>query len=282
MRYLLFILTAFQCFGAGLLSMPGTLENITPSPIRGLVAFWNFDNSGSLSNDVSYASFTTLTTGSGTNHCTYVGSPGPGTNALVGGSYGSTNNSGAYLKITSANAARLCQESSNYLSYAMWGIHWDTTAYGGMIGKDSAGSSSAGSWKSWHNGTATKSKIFSSTHTSNDAIQVNISTGNIITSNTWRYYVTTFDGTQPVLKLFIDNTNYATKTSVGITNSTSSHSFNIGTQNDTAGSSYNGCLDEIGIWSGSRGGLSPTLTQAEINFLFNSGRGRKFPFNSGP
>lgn len=261
--------------------MPGTLENVTPSPIRGLVAFWNFDNQNSLSNDVAFGSHITLTEGSGTNHLTKVGDAGAATNYLVGtGAAGFTNGVGNYWRITSANAARLCQERSNYLSTVFWALHYDDDSSLNILGKDASGLSSDGTFKYVIASTANKLKQISSYHTSNDVVQVAVNTGNVITSNTWRFYTSTFSGIYTTLTFYINGTNYGIR-ATGNTNSASSRNFNIGTCGDASATSFNGNVDEVGIWSGARGGLSPTLTQPEINFLYNGGKGRRFPFNSG-
>ena len=281
MKYSIYILIAscINCFSAGLLSMPGTLENITPSPIRGLVAYWNFDGA-TLSNDVSYTvAGSTRTIGTGTNHLTMVGNVGS-SSGVVGNSSIHTNNVNNYWKIPNASAKTLAQESSNCLTCISW-VYPRTTTTGrrAIIGKGyGSGNESwqvildnelTGKVDAWstisENGVSARSLAYLEK-------KVNLSNWNFIVMGvtTGRTHF-----------LYANITNYFAAANAQPTNYSSTVDFNIASTDNSTSQILNGSVDECGIWSGSRGGLSPTLTTNELRFLWNNGLGRKFPFNSG-
>lgn len=264
--------------------MPGTLENITPSPIRGLVAFWNFDNSSSLTNDVAYTSFTTRTTGSGTNYLTAINSPAYASGGLIGTCSYTTNNVASYWRIANAASARLVQQDSNYVTFMGWGHHFDNANANGVVGKDGVGSGVNTAWGIFFPASGSKAKTMRYTHNSNNVVNVALNGSANITSNTWRQFVGAFDGLQNKRWMYVNSSEYFEATPNITTNNgvMGTRNFNIATLNDTSSSVWNGYIDEVGIWSGSRGGLSPTLTSNEVRFLYNNGLGRKYPFNSGP
>lgn len=281
MKFLLYILSCFSCLGAGLLSMPGTLENITPSPIRGLVAFWNFDGN-SLSNDVSSSVIgSTMTVGTGTNHLTmnnFVGS----SLGLIGLSSAHSNNSANYWKIAAASSISLCQEGSNYVTFCSW-IKPDTNTIGndlGIIGKIATTSSSAsnGTWGIYNPAGSTVLRRINLAASSNGLSLKTLQTDQLIVSNQWNYVVSSISNGSA--NVWVNLTNYYTSSFGYSTNYKSTRNFGIGAHESFTSTSFPGKIDECGIWSGSRGGLSPTLTSNEIKFLWNNGNGRRFPFNS--
>jgi len=95
------------------------------------------------------------------------------------------------------------------------------------------------------------------------------STTSVTTNGTWQHWVFTRDDSGNVkwyLNGALDNTGYNPYSADGGTNTNLNFGFA-----QTWFASYNGYLDEVGIWNRS-------LSQSEITLLYNSGAGKTYPF----
>ena len=105
--------------------------------------------------------------------------------------------------------------------------------------------------------------------TNNELATVNYASVTISTS-AWNHIVITFEPTQ--FKIYTNGALATTKAVVISSGSTAPLSLGA---NGVGGNPMCGSIDEFGIWN-------RALTDDEIKMLFNSGRARRFPFNSGP
>ena len=98
----------------------------------------------------------------------------------------------------------------------------------------------------------------------------------VINDNNYHHIVIVVDKTITTVNIYKDSVLQSTGSNTGLWNLSSGDStrtMNIGSINWTTPTtfSFNGQLDEVGIWN-------RTLTQNEINELYNIGIGKQYPF----
>lgn len=89
------------------------------------------------------------------------------------------------------------------------------------------------------------------------------------TFGTWYHFVWTYDS--GVSNLYKDGSTTPIDTKTGLVMGSSVGTLTIGVDNAQTAHWFDGCLDEIGIWT-------RALTTSEVATLYNSGRGISYPF----
>jgi len=100
-----------------------------------------------------------------------------------------------------------------------------------------------------------------------------IQTGVILQQNKWKYMVTiTYDEISNNLSIYLNNTLVNSSLIASFDNNNGDNRFG---DRDNNGDSFEGKIDEIGIWN-------ITLTNAQINTIWNGGSGRQYPYPIAP
>jgi hypothetical protein len=125
------------------------------------------------------------------------------------------------------------------------------------------------SWRLWYNSSVGRYEFeVSNNGTAVQALQDSVFGGT--TTNTWHFHVCIHDTVNNLLSISTDNgTPNTLAYALGVFDSTAP--FTIGARGTAGADSFDGTLDECGIWD-------RVLTPAEITYLYNSGNGRTFPF----
>lgn len=138
--------------------------------------------------------------------------------------------------------------------------------------------SAGGEWEiSYQGGRLSFAKMNQNGNTIYQYIQ---STINPFSLNTWYNITFTDDGTKTVagMKMYINSVlnasiNSSSGTYVGMLNSTSLVRFGLPSfVTSAANSAHQGYIEDVGIWK------NRVLTQSDIDYLYNSGNGRTYPF----
>ena len=85
----------------------------------------------------------------------------------------------------------------------------------------------------------------------------------------WTHIVCTFDASK-VMRMYVNGTLQSDTDTVTNTPNTTTTSFQIGRYGIFADLDFDGRIDEVAIWD------DKTLTQSEVNYLFNSEAGRSY------
>lgn len=231
-------------------------SNIASSLLNNIVSYWKLDGN---SND-SVAS----NNGTDTN-ITYTGSGKINQAAnFVGTSYinvGSTS-SFSFIQNTGVFSISFWMKTTSFSTlYYPFGNTPTSSEKGFFISKTAAG--------------AIQIQVFNGTGNANSLVSYN-TVNSVISDNNYHHIVIVIDKATTTVKIYKDSVLQTTGSNTSLWNlssGNSSRTLNIGSINWTTPTtfSFNGSLDEIGIWN-------RVLTQSEITELYNSNVGKQYPF----
>lgn len=227
----------------------------TAIPTTGLVSYWKLDEASGTRYDAV-----------GTNHLT-------------------SNNSVDQAAGKVANCATFVAASSQFLSIPsnaslqLGNTNWTVAGWVKptanaeyfLVGK-MAGSTGYGDFQIYR---TLNTRLIYVDVRSNTTIRASVTSTNVVPTNTWTHFCARHNASTPSLEIFINGA--LDNSAINYTNGApivSTNSFTIGRYSD-ANSPFTGSLDEISFHK-------RLLTTNEITFLYNSGRGRRFPFVNSP
>lgn len=252
----LFLLLASACCAAPGVNNQGWWGSVHPSLLDGLVSYWKLD-------EVSGTRFDSW----GTNHLTDVNSVGSAagliSNALTNDSRSSTKR----LTISALSNANF--ETTNFTAN-VWVSRPSPSGSGFVFSKWESGIGKNNAWSIYHEG----SGIYAFYYVTNVTTLSQFGRYSIATNSTTAFSMLTVACENGSSSVFHNGSRTSINSGFSLIPTNTANIYFYCTSG-SSGDGTIGLIDESAFWS-------RALTTNEIQLLYNSGKARRFPFNSGP